>query len=184
MLRPTVSRSVCRGVKPPSGAQDQIFITVRQLRVYRCGALSLTRGRVSFTIGSDPRQRSHSQVRDPRDSRSYFTVSDSSLPQPGGPGPRIYISQEQGGPVIPPKFTFHRLRLAGLLWRYSNPLPREDGSATEPSPSKQPCLKSLVTAVFAGFTILAVSKHAIIFKPHNYDFLRVRVFLIMLRLGQ
>jgi hypothetical protein len=23
-------------------------------------------------------------------------------PQPGGPGPRIYISQEQGGPVIPP----------------------------------------------------------------------------------
>jgi hypothetical protein len=24
------------------------------------------------------------------------------LPQPGGPGPRIYIPQEQGGPVIPP----------------------------------------------------------------------------------
>jgi hypothetical protein len=44
-------------------------------------------------------------------------------PQPGGPGPRIYISQEQGGPVTSPGtgFPFRRLlRLAGLRWRYSN----------------------------------------------------------------
>jgi hypothetical protein len=46
ILRPTVSRSVCLGVKHPSGAYDQIFITVRQLRVWWCGAMSLTRGRV------------------------------------------------------------------------------------------------------------------------------------------
>jgi hypothetical protein len=46
MLRPTVSRPVCLGMKHPSGAYDQIFITVRQLRVCSCGALSLTRGRV------------------------------------------------------------------------------------------------------------------------------------------
>jgi hypothetical protein len=38
-------------------------------------------------------------------------------PQPGGPGPHIYIPREQGGPVMTPGtgFPFHRLlRLAGL----------------------------------------------------------------------
>jgi hypothetical protein len=47
-------------------------------------------------------------------------------PQPGRPGPRIYIPQEQGGPDIPlgTGFPFRRiLRLAGLWWRYSNPPP-------------------------------------------------------------
>jgi hypothetical protein len=54
-----------------------------------------------FTMAACPPQCSHSQVWVPRDSWPYFTVSDSRLPQPGGPGPRIYIPQEQGGPVIP-----------------------------------------------------------------------------------
>jgi hypothetical protein len=55
---------------------------------------------------------------------SPITVSDLKLPQRGGPGPRIYVPQEQGAPVIPPgtRFPFRRLlRLAGLRWRYSNP---------------------------------------------------------------
>jgi hypothetical protein len=104
MLRPTVSQPVCLGVKPPSGAQDQIFITVRQLRVCWCGAPSLDeRTGLSFRIAAGTRQHSHSWVLVPQDSRPYFTVSESRLPQTGGPGLRIYILREQGGPIIPPK---------------------------------------------------------------------------------
>jgi hypothetical protein len=53
-----------------------------------------------------PRQRSDSRVRVPRHSWAYCTLSDSRLPQHGGPGPRIHIAQEQGGPVIPPGTSF------------------------------------------------------------------------------
>jgi hypothetical protein len=123
MLRP-----VCLGIKHPSGVYDQIFITVRQLRV--CW-FSDERTGLSFTIDAGLRQRSHSRVRVPWDSRPYFTASDSRLPQPGGLGPRIYISQEQDVPVISPGslFSFRRLlRLAGLRWKYSTPPPH--GSST------------------------------------------------------
>jgi hypothetical protein len=48
------------------------------------------------------------------------------VPEPGRPGLRLYIPQEEGGPVIPPGtvFPFRRLlRLVELRWRYSNPFP-------------------------------------------------------------
>jgi hypothetical protein len=90
-------------------------------------SLSDERTCLPFTFAAGPRQRSQSWVRDPRDSLPYFSVSDSRLSQPRGPGPRIYIPQEHGGLVIPPGtgFPFRRLlRLAGLRWRYSKPPPR------------------------------------------------------------
>jgi hypothetical protein len=46
LMRPKHAKVRTTGIKHPSGPQDQIFITVKQLRVCRCGALSLTRGRV------------------------------------------------------------------------------------------------------------------------------------------
>jgi hypothetical protein len=80
MLRPTIRRPVCLGIKNASGAYDQIFITVRQLLMW--GALSDERTGLPFKIAAGPRQRSHSRVRVrvPWDSRPYFTVSDSRLP--------------------------------------------------------------------------------------------------------
>jgi hypothetical protein len=80
ILRPTVSRSVCFGVKPPSGAYDQNRITVRQLWVCWCGgALSDERTGLWFTIAAGPRQSSHFRALVPWHSWSYFTVLDSRL---------------------------------------------------------------------------------------------------------
>jgi hypothetical protein len=81
---------------------------------------------LSSTIAAGPRQHSNSQVQVVEGSWAHFTVSDLRLPQPGWPSPHIYISQEQGGPVLSPGtgFPFRRLLwLTGLRWRYSNPLP-------------------------------------------------------------
>jgi hypothetical protein len=46
MLRPKISRPVCLGIKHPFESCDQMFITVRELRVGWYGALSLMRGRI------------------------------------------------------------------------------------------------------------------------------------------
>jgi hypothetical protein len=66
------------------------------------GALSDERTGLSFTIAAGPRQCSHFWIRVQMNSWPYLAVSDSRLPQPARPGPRIYISQGHDGPVISP----------------------------------------------------------------------------------
>jgi hypothetical protein len=76
----SVSKSWCRA---PSGAHDQIFVTVSQLRscfLFLWDTLSDERTGLSFVYAAGPCQRSSSRVRVPWDSLSYFTVSDLRLP--------------------------------------------------------------------------------------------------------
>jgi hypothetical protein len=66
---------------------------------------------LSSAIAAVPRQRSYSQVRVPPDSWPNFTLSDSRLHQPGGPGPLVYITQEKCGTVVTSGTGFSLCRL-------------------------------------------------------------------------
>jgi hypothetical protein len=118
-LRPTVSRSVSPGVRRTS---DQFFfrleISFRQFRLCYFVVPSLTRERVcNFLYNCFWALPEQSLLgRSPAELTAIFYFLIWNSPIPGGPSPRIYIPQEQGGPVVPPGtgFPFRRLlRLAG-----------------------------------------------------------------------
>jgi hypothetical protein len=100
MLRPAVSRSVCLGIKHPSGAYDQIFISQTVAGLLMWGALC------------DERPVCLLQL-------LLALVSAVILwSESRGTRDQILLSQIRD-------FLFRRLlRLAGLRWRYSNPPPR------------------------------------------------------------
>jgi hypothetical protein len=117
------------------------------------GALSDERTGLSFTIAVGLSQRRHSRVRVPRNSWLYFTVSDSRLPQLGMPGPRIYIPQEQGVPVISLGVCFpsnRLLRLARIQWKYSSQSPCWDWLQHMNDIFRRPSLISLATDRIEG----------------------------------
>jgi hypothetical protein len=87
MLRPTVSRPVCLGIKHPSRAYDQIFFSrseygIRLTVTFLIPWVTLSDERLglSFVCAAGPCQRSLSRVLVPWDLRPYFTVSDLRLP--------------------------------------------------------------------------------------------------------
>jgi hypothetical protein len=100
MLRPTVSRLVCLGIKHSCEAYDQIFVTVSQLQACCCVSLSLTKG---------------------RECRLQLLLALASTVILGsesrGTRNHILLSQIRDLPFR------HFLRLAGLRWRYSTPRP-------------------------------------------------------------
>jgi hypothetical protein len=107
-----------------SGACDQILLPVRTLLSESCSLLSV--GRPLWRDDGSAVYSAITQWSESHRTRNHTLLSHLRLFQPGGPCSPIYISQEQGGPVIPPGigFPFRRLLwLTGLQWRYSNPPP-------------------------------------------------------------
>jgi hypothetical protein len=84
-------------------------ISLKRLRLCYFVPPSLTWGRVcnllvQLLLGL---ARAVTFVSKSRKTHGHILLSHLRLPQPGGPGPYIYIRQEEGGPVIPPGIGFH-----------------------------------------------------------------------------
>jgi hypothetical protein len=98
-------------IEYPCGTCDQILVLVGIFLSDICGFVSIERPfwrENGSAICSVITQWSES-VR----TRNHTLLSHLRLPQHGGPGPRSYVPQEQGDPVIPPGTGFP---LRPLLW--------------------------------------------------------------------
>jgi hypothetical protein len=102
ILRPTVSRPVSPGIRPPSGAHD-LEIFFRQLQVWCCVPPSLMRGRacnLQLLLGLAIAVPLESAFRGAHNQVLFFGIL--RFPQLRRPGSRVYFRQEQGSPVINP----------------------------------------------------------------------------------
>jgi hypothetical protein len=132
-LRLTVSQSVCLGVEPTL-TYDQMLFPAWRLLSESCCLLHVRRplwredGSVVCSVipqwSESRRTRNHILNFHFHNIMNHILKFHVRLPQPEGPGSRIYIPQEHGSLVIPPGTGFPSrrfLRLARLRWRYSNP---------------------------------------------------------------
>jgi hypothetical protein len=104
----TVSRSVCLGIEHPCGTCDRILLPVGRLLSEICGLVSVLR-----PLWREEESAICSVITHWSESLSthnHTLLSHLRLPQPGGPGSRIYILQEQGSPLIPPGHLFIYIR--------------------------------------------------------------------------
>jgi hypothetical protein len=97
---PLTSQSVCFGIEYPCGTCNQILFPVGMLLSEICGLVS--GGRPLWREDGSAICSLITQLSESLRTRNLILQSHLRLPQPGGPGSRIYIPQEQGGPVIPP----------------------------------------------------------------------------------
>jgi hypothetical protein len=119
ILPPTVSRSVCLGVKPQSRPQNQILLLSVVGSLIR-SALSEEKLCLFFWNYCWPSPAQSFSVRFPRDSWLRFTVSGPTLPQPWRPYPHSHVPQE------PSHTSEHWVPFSSpsLIDRYSNTAPR------------------------------------------------------------
>jgi hypothetical protein len=110
----TVNQSVCLGIEQPSGTCDQILLPVGMLLSEICGPVSM--GRPLWQEDGSAICSVITQWSELLRTRNHTLLSHLRLPQPGGPGSRIYIPQEQGGPVIPQGTGFPLRRLLRLAF--------------------------------------------------------------------
>jgi hypothetical protein len=115
----SVSKAWCRA---HSGTFDQILLPVSRFQSESCCLVRM--GRPLWREDGSAICIAITQWSRFRRTRNHTLLSHLRLLQPGGPGSRIYIPQEQGVSAIPPGAGFplrRLLRLAGLRWMYFNP---------------------------------------------------------------
>jgi hypothetical protein len=96
----TDAQSVCLGIEHPCGTCDQMLLLVGMLLPEICSLVSVWRPLWREDGAAICSGTSHAELV----TMLYCLIWDS--PKPGGPGPRIYIPQKEGGPVIPPGTLF------------------------------------------------------------------------------
>jgi hypothetical protein len=95
----TDSQSVCPGIGYPCATCDQILVPVGMLLSEVCGLVFI--GHPIWQEDGSAICSAITQWSKSLRTRNHTLLSHLRLPQPGGPGSHIYISQEQGGPVMP-----------------------------------------------------------------------------------